>query len=42
MDDDYCLSHTRWNCKHHIVFIPKDRRKVIYEKIGTDIVVILR
>ncbi|MBP5427147.1 MAG: IS200/IS605 family transposase, partial [Clostridiales bacterium] len=26
MDDDLSLSHTRWNCKYHIVFIPKYRR----------------
>ncbi|MDY6034829.1 MAG: IS200/IS605 family transposase, partial [Bulleidia sp.] len=24
--DDSSLSHTRWNCKYHIVFIPKYRR----------------
>lgn len=24
------LSHTRWNCKYHIVFAPKYRRKVFY------------
>jgi putative transposase len=27
------LSHTRWDCKYHIVFIPKCRRKTIYEKL---------
>ena len=37
MDDDLSLSHTRWNCKYHIVFIPKYRRKEIYGKIRTDI-----
>lgn len=25
------LAHTRWNCKYHIVFAPKYRRKVFYE-----------
>ena len=24
------LAHTKWNCKYHIVFIPKYRRKAIY------------
>ena len=24
------LSHTRWDCKKHIVFIPKKRQKLIY------------
>lgn len=31
-NDDSNLSHTRWNCKYHIVFIPKYRRKAIYGK----------
>ena len=31
------LSHTKWNCKYHIVFIPKYRRKVIYNKLRADI-----
>lgn len=31
------LSHTKWNCKYHIVFIPKYIRKVIYNKLRTDI-----
>ena len=35
-NDDSSLSHIRWNCKYHIVFIPKYRRKEYtedYEKI---------
>lgn len=31
------LSHTRYNCKYHIIFIPKYRRKVIYNKLRKDI-----
>jgi len=27
------LSHTKWECKYHVVFIPKCRRKVLYGKI---------
>ena len=27
------LSHTKWDCKYHIVFIPKGRKKAIYGKI---------
>ena len=42
MDDDLSLSHTRWNCKYHIVFIPKYRRKEIYGKLRQDIVQIIR
>jgi putative transposase len=41
-NDDSSLSHTRWNCKYHIVFIPKYRRKAIYGKLKADIGSILR
>ena len=30
MRDYKSLSHTRWDCKYHIVFIPKKRKKIIY------------
>ena len=30
--DIHSLSHTKWNCKYHIVFAPKYRRKVFYEE----------
>ncbi len=30
MPDYKSLTHTRWDCKYHIVFIPKKRQKVIY------------
>ena len=26
------LAHTKWNCKYHIVFAPKYRRKILYEE----------
>ena len=29
-NDARSLSHTRWNCKYHIVFAPKYRRQVFY------------
>lgn len=35
--DKNSLAHTRWECKYHIVFAPKFRRKVIYGKIRADI-----
>lgn len=38
----YSLSHTKWMCKYHIVFTPKYRRKVIYNKLRKDIGVILK
>ena len=42
MNDTNSLSHSKWNCKYHIVFAPKYRRQVIYGKIKTDIGKILR
>ena len=36
------LSHVRWECKYHIVFIPKYRRKVMYGKLRSAIGRILR
>lgn len=30
MRDFKSLTHTRWDCKYHVVFIPKRRRKLIY------------
>src|SRR5438045_2255839 len=37
MPDRYqSLSHSRWDCKVHLVFIPKYRRKAIYGEIGTE------
>lgn len=37
-----CLAHTKWECKYHIVFAPKYRRQVIYNKLRKDIGQILR
>ena len=42
MTDTNSLSHSKWNCKYHIVFSPKYRRQVIYNKIKADIGKILR
>ena len=36
------LNHTSWNCKYHIVFAPKYRRKVAYENMRAEIGKILR
>lgn len=30
MYDNQSLAHTKWNCKYHIVFAPKYRRKVFF------------
>ena len=42
MQDINSLSHTKWNCKYHIVFAPKYRRKVFYEEKRLEIGRILR
>ena len=36
------LAHTKWNCKYHVVFAPKFRRKVIFQQLRVDIGKILR
>ncbi|HTG35626.1 MAG TPA: IS200/IS605 family transposase [Thermoanaerobaculia bacterium] len=33
MDKFESLSHTAWECKYHVVFIPKCRRKVLYGEL---------
>lgn len=42
MKDINSLSHTKWNCKYHIVFAPKYRRKVFYGEKKLEIGKILR
>lgn len=42
MNDIHSLSHTKWNCKYHIVFAPKYRRKVFYGEKRLEIGAILR
>ena len=36
------LSHTRWDCSYHIIFIPKYLRKIMFKEIRKDIGEILR
>ena len=33
MDSAQSLSHTKWDCKYHVVWIPKCRQKVLYSKL---------
>ena len=35
--DNRSLSHTRWKCQYHIVFIPKYRKKILYGKMREDV-----
>jgi putative transposase len=33
MEDEQSLRHTRWECKYHVVWIPKYRRKTLYGQL---------
>ena len=33
MDEFEGLSHSRWECKYHVVFIPKGRRKALFGQV---------
>jgi putative transposase len=34
MNEPYkSLAHSKWNCKYHVVFIPKNRRKTVFGQI---------
>ena len=35
--DSESLSHTKWKCQYHIVFIPKYRKKVLYGQLREDV-----
>ena len=35
--DNKSLSHSRWKCQYHIVFIPKYRKKVLYGRLRNDV-----
>ena len=35
--DNRSLSHTKWNCQYHIVFIPKYRKKVLFGQVKSDV-----
>jgi REP-associated tyrosine transposase len=37
MKDYQSLSHSKWECKYHVVFIPKYRRKVLYGQLRRDL-----
>ena len=41
-NDNNSLAHTTWNCKYHIVFAPKYRRKIFYGEYKAEIGKILR
>ena len=33
MDEMESQSHTKWECKYHVIFIPKGRRKALYAEL---------
>ena len=33
MDEYESLSHTAWDCKYHVIFIPKCRRRTLYVEL---------
>jgi putative transposase len=33
MDEYASLSHSKWECKYHVIFIPKGRRKALYGQL---------
>lgn len=38
MENEYeTLNHTKWECKYHVVFIPKRRRKALYGELRRDL-----
>jgi putative transposase len=42
MDDYESLSHSKWDCKYHVVFIPKCRRKILYGELRRHLGVVFR
>mgnify|MGYP003394115259 CR=1 FL=1 len=43
MSDTYhSLAHSKWDCKYHLIFIPKNRRKAIFGKIKANLGPIFR
>lgn len=42
MSDAESLKHTRWECKYHIVFIPKYRRKALFGQLRKELGAIFR
>jgi putative transposase len=42
MDDVESLNHTKWDCKYHVVFIPKCRRKSLYAELRRHLAEVFR
>ena len=37
MDEHQSLNHTKWDCKYHVVFIPKGRKKALFGQLRRDL-----
>jgi putative transposase len=42
MQEYQSLNHTKWDCKYHVVWIPKYRKKALYGSIKTQLVPVIR
>ena len=42
MDDNESLAHAKWECKYHVVWIPKYRRKALYGELRKHLGPVLR
>ena len=42
MEDYQSLKHTKWDCKYHVIWIPKGRRKVLYGQLRKELGGVLR
>ena len=42
MDEAKTLNHSKWECKYHVVFIPKYRRKSLHKELRGELVQVFR
>lgn len=42
MKEYQSLSHTKWDCKYHVVYIPKRRKKLLYGRLRRELVAVFR
>ena len=42
MNDFESLNHTKWECKYHVVWIPKYRKKKLFEELRKELGPVLR
>jgi len=42
LNDQESLAHTKWECKYHVVFIPKYRRKVLFHELRSELGAVFR